>query len=159
CILFELAAGRPPFSAPTAFALLEAHQRDPVPPVPGVSDGLAALVRSLLAKSPADRPQSAQALAQALARTTALAPAPAATRGACVHCGAALLAGVGVCFGCGAPPLVLDAGGFTVFVTGPGGNAHKLDSALRGKLLAWLRANRQLGLDPAPLEKVVPRLP
>jgi hypothetical protein len=162
CILHELATGRPPYAGPTAFAIMEAHQRAPVPDVPGVSGGLARLTRALLAKSPADRPQSATAVAQALGDAVALAAPrlsgpPAGD--ACVHCGGALVAGVGVCFGCGAAPIVREPGPMTVWVTGPGDVSHKLDWGLRGRLLGWLRANAQLALDPTPLEKAVPRLP
>jgi hypothetical protein len=163
CILFELAAGRPPFSGATAFALLEAHRRAEVPEVPGVSRGLERLVRALLAKSPADRPQSAGAVEQALAELTALAPAavaPAAlVAGRCASCGAPLVGRVAVCFDCGRPPVLLEPGPMSVVVTGPGEIAHKLDYELRGRLLAWIQDNPQLGLDPRPLEKAVPRLP
>ena len=160
CILFEMAIGRPPFSGATAFALLEAHGHDPVPEVTGVTPELAALIRSLLAKSPADRPQSALAVAAALGERLALAPRAADARGGrCVACDGPLVLGVAVCFGCGASPLVLEDGPMTVGVTGPGTVVHKLDSGLRGRLLAWLRKNPQLGLDPAPLEKKIPRLP
>ncbi|HEY4243817.1 MAG TPA: serine/threonine-protein kinase [Kofleriaceae bacterium] len=61
CLLFELVTGAPPFDGPGVEVLL-AHMNTPAPapsslrPVPGELDSLCAL---LLAKSPADRPQTA----------------------------------------------------------------------------------------------------
>jgi len=162
CILFECATGEPPFRAPTAFALLAAHQKHPVPALPkGFSPGFAELVRSLLAKSPVDRPQSAAAVMDALDRQAALVVSrPAAiARGVCPKCGAALLPEVAVCFACAEPQVVLSAGDHTLFVVGPGKITHKLDRTLREKLLRWLEQNPGLGLDPSGLAKEVPRLP
>jgi hypothetical protein len=42
---------------------------------------------------------------------------------------------------------------------GPGRESDKLDTALRDRLLRWLRANAAVGLDPRPLERKIPRLP
>ena len=159
CILFELLTGRPPFEGPTSVAVLEAHRRAPVPEVPAPPD-LARLVRWLLAKSPADRPQSAAVVERALADRGLPAPvAGAAARGACVACGAPILREVPVCFACRAAQTVVAAGAHTVFVVGPGASTHKLDAHLRERLLAWLRARPELGLAPASLEKEVPRVP
>lgn len=76
CILHEMLAGQPPFTGATAFAVLEAHRNAPIPEVPEehAPPALRALVCALLAKSPADRPQSANAVLealQAMARRTA----------------------------------------------------------------------------------------
>lgn len=168
CVLCEMATGAPPYSAPTAFALLEAHRSAPLPELPDLvapAPRLRQLIRWLLAKSPADRPQSAQAVVRALAEVedaapgTALATTGGATSGTCARCQAPLVAAVPVCFSCGAPQPRIERGRFTVFVTGPGETAHKFDSELRSRLTAWLRANPSLGLDPAPLVKSLPRLP
>ena len=170
CILCELATGAPPYRGATAFAVLQAHRTAPLPALDQIAgaqvpDGLRRVIRWLLAKSPADRPQSATEVETALANagsSTALAllgDARVATGRRCTACGAVGPALVPVCFACGAPQLQLAAGPATVFVTGPGGIADKLDAALRQDLIAWLAANPALGLAAPGLAKVVPRLP
>jgi serine/threonine protein kinase len=70
-VLYHLIAGRPPFEGPTQAALM--HQVFNEMPVPltrmreGVPDSLDALIRSALAKSPAERPPDWETFAQALA--------------------------------------------------------------------------------------------
>ncbi len=60
---FECLAGHPPFRARTATALLMAHALDPVPSLPdAIPLPVAGLVQRLLAKSPEDRPESAEEL-------------------------------------------------------------------------------------------------
>src|SRR5215831_7063862 len=135
CILFELTAGRPPFSGGTAFALLEAHLREPVPELaagPERSPALVALVRALLAKSPADRPQSATLVDAVLAAIASgrtggaerslvdARPRDMARSGACARCGEAILDGIPICFGCGLEQSWLEPGRSTLFVVGPG---------------------------------------
>jgi hypothetical protein len=164
CVLCEMATGAPPYSAPTAFALLEAHREAPLPALPDVEPRLARLIRWLLAKSPADRPQSAPAVARALdelvaGASTALVPLASAAAGICARCDAPLVAAVPVCFSCGVAQPRLEPGRHTVFVTGPGELASKLDPALRARLTGWLRANPSLGLEPGPLARRLPRLP
>ncbi len=166
CILYEMAAGVPPYRGATAFAVLEAHRTAPIPALPdGCPRELADLIAALLAKSPADRPQSAAAVEAALARIGAAgALVPAADfaivhDGRCAACGAPAVDGVAVCFGCGLAQAGIEPGGHTVFVVGPGEPADKLDSALRERLLDWLRASPALGLDPTTVTKQVPRLP
>ncbi|AWM36946.1 Serine/threonine-protein kinase PknB [Gemmata obscuriglobus] len=71
-VLYTLCAGRPPFHAASAMAVLrrvcEAHPT-PLPEVnPGVPRWLAAVVAKLHAKAPADRYQSAAEVAAVLAR-------------------------------------------------------------------------------------------
>ncbi len=67
--LYHLLTGRPPFEGTTAAKML-AHQLadpDPVCAVnPDVPEALSAVVGAMLAKSPADRPQTAAEVAQAL---------------------------------------------------------------------------------------------
>ena len=64
-ILFELLAGRTPFQAPSALSMLVAHINEPAPrlsdckPEYAQSESLQALLDKLLAKAPADRPESA----------------------------------------------------------------------------------------------------
>jgi hypothetical protein len=168
CILCELVTGAPPYRGATAFAVLQAHRTAPLPGLEQVPDGLRRVIRWLLAKSPADRPQSASevetALVSAGARDSStalvlLGDARIADGRRCATCGAIGPSLVNVCFACGAPQLEIAAGGTTVFVTGPGGVAEKLDAALRHKLMAWLGANPALGLAAPTLAKEVPRLP
>jgi serine/threonine-protein kinase len=71
CVLYEMLAGQPPFTGPTAQAVLARHAVDPVPSLrtirPDVPAGLAHVIKRALAKVPADRFSTAQALADALA--------------------------------------------------------------------------------------------
>ncbi len=59
CMLYEMLAGRPPFSGPTAMAVLTRHLTDAVPPLrtacPDVTGAVADAVERALAKRPADR--------------------------------------------------------------------------------------------------------
>jgi eukaryotic-like serine/threonine-protein kinase len=71
CIFYELLTGRPPFIDRGAGELIGAHLfMQPEPPsrhAAGISPDAEALIMSLLAKNPAERPQSATDLAQRLA--------------------------------------------------------------------------------------------
>jgi serine/threonine-protein kinase len=58
CTLYELLAGSPPFEAESPVKILLKHAREPVPPIPGLDDKLAAVLRKALAKDPADRFQT-----------------------------------------------------------------------------------------------------
>jgi serine/threonine protein kinase len=70
CVLFELIAGRPPFTAANVNDLLNKHISAPPPGVdqfnPNATTGGSAFVRKLLAKQPADRPASMQEVIQQL---------------------------------------------------------------------------------------------
>jgi len=63
-ILYEMASGRLPFTAPGFTALLVAHATETPQPltqvVPDIHPGLAALIELLLRKNPAERPQTAK---------------------------------------------------------------------------------------------------
>ncbi len=169
CVLYQMTSGEPPFSGPTAFAVLEAHRDQPVPALAETQERPAALIELicwLLAKSPADRPQSADLVERALADLAgshALVVAGSrglsTAAGRCAACGEVSISGVAVCFGCGASHVLLEPGGHSVFVVGPGERTNKIDSAARQRLIDWLRANPAVGLDPTPLTKHVPRLP
>ncbi|MEM6294572.1 MAG: serine/threonine-protein kinase [Myxococcota bacterium] len=166
CILFEMAQGRPPYDGATSFAVLEQHRTAPTPSLADANlpAGLQDVIERLLEKTPADRIQSASAVVDALGRTDSSAAltmrevAPA-TVGRCASCQAPLVDGLSVCLSCQAVVPRLAAGDHTVFVTGPGEVAAKLDSQVRAKLVDWLRANPTLGVDAAKLEKKIPRLP
>jgi tRNA A-37 threonylcarbamoyl transferase component Bud32 len=70
CTLFCLLTGRQPFTGDDALQVIVAHIQDPPPPVEGlqpeVPAGLAALVARMLAKDPAERPQTPKEVAEAL---------------------------------------------------------------------------------------------
>ncbi len=72
---YHLLVGRPPFAGPTPAAMLKAQVVDPIPEVrahaPTVLPPVADLCRRLLAKDPADRPQSAQAVREECERLLA----------------------------------------------------------------------------------------
>ena len=70
CVLFEMLVGRPPFEATDAMAITYQHVHAAPPRVdqldPSIAAALATLVARLLAKDPADRPQSAHELIREL---------------------------------------------------------------------------------------------
>lgn len=83
CVLYELLTGRPPFTGPTADAVMRQHLDAPPPQITrsDVPAELAGLVTHLLAKNPADRPSSADEVAALLsepANTQVLAFTPGA---------------------------------------------------------------------------------
>jgi serine/threonine-protein kinase len=112
CVLYEMLVGQPPFTGPSAQAVLARHSLDPVPGVRVVRQAVpaeveAAILRAM-AKTPADRFPSIRQFLHALELSQAMsgaatAPSPRATagrprawrRGAVVLAGALLLAGAG----------------------------------------------------------------
>lgn len=170
CIMIEMATGAPPYGGATPMAVLQAHREAPLPEPPStLSAPTRALMRRLLAKAPGDRPQSALAVVDALDRLTqhvAVAPteqrvqrAEAAAEGHCARCGERVLRELRVCFGCGLSQVIVERGRITVLVTGPGKSPNKFDSALRDRLVRWIRANAVAGLDGRRLEQKIPRVP
>jgi tetratricopeptide (TPR) repeat protein len=71
CVVYEMLAGEPPYSGPTAQAIMAKRISDPVPSVRRLREELPeeldAAIRRALAKAPADRFASAAEFAQALA--------------------------------------------------------------------------------------------
>jgi eukaryotic-like serine/threonine-protein kinase len=65
-ILFEMLTGRKPFMAENPMAIIYMHRKSPIPPLPENQAALQPLVQKLLAKSPADRFESAQQAALAI---------------------------------------------------------------------------------------------
>ena len=66
-VLYECAAGNPPFDKGTPYATILAHQKDPVPQLPSTLDhDFCDIIYKALAKHPQDRWQSAQAMHDAL---------------------------------------------------------------------------------------------
>ena len=83
CVLYEMEAGQPPFSAPTPDLLLRMHQTVQPRPVtdlrPTTPPGVARVIARGLAKVPADRFATAAQFAEALASATSeLTPLPGA---------------------------------------------------------------------------------
>lgn len=81
-VTYELISGRPPFSADSPAALLEAVRRGDVPSLDGLApDQMSAAVVHAMARDPKDRPDSAGDFATELVGSTTLvmaaAPAPA----------------------------------------------------------------------------------
>ena len=70
CVAYEMLAGQPPFTGPTAQAILARHAVDPVPPLhtvrATVPSGIETAIERALAKVPADRFASADEFAHAL---------------------------------------------------------------------------------------------
>ena len=64
CVLFELLAGKPPFSSPNTNDLLNKHVSATPPAIeslnPNATTSVSKLIRQMLAKKPADRPASMQ---------------------------------------------------------------------------------------------------
>ena len=90
CVLYEMLAGHPPFAGATSYELLARHALDPLPSLsaarPSLDPGIERAVATALAKSPADRFDTAARFAEALARaesgsTTATAPVTPLSRG------------------------------------------------------------------------------
>jgi predicted ATPase len=83
CILFEMQAGQPPFTASTADVLLRLHLTAQPRPVtdlrPTTPPGLARLISRGLAKLPADRFATAAQFAEALASATSEVTPPSGT--------------------------------------------------------------------------------
>jgi TolB-like protein len=78
CVLYEMLAGEPPFTGPTAQSVVAKSLSEPAPPVrkarPSVSPEIERVIARGLAKLPADRYTSAAAFGEALAGAAA-APA------------------------------------------------------------------------------------
>ncbi len=74
CVLYEMVTGRPPFVGDDAVSVISQHLNSvPVAPSwhnPEVGPRLEALIQELLAKAPAQRPESAAAVRQRLASAT-----------------------------------------------------------------------------------------
>ncbi len=78
CVLFEMLAGEPPFSGPTAESIIRKHISQEAPrvstPRPAVPPGIDHIVLRCMAKSPADRFRTAHHLVEALVAPEKVAP-------------------------------------------------------------------------------------
>jgi hypothetical protein len=80
-VLYEMLAGRPPFTESSAVELALRHVQDPPPALPaGTPGALVAIVRCALAKAPGRRYASGATMADALGRATASLPPDLPTR-------------------------------------------------------------------------------
>jgi serine/threonine-protein kinase len=81
CVVYEMLAGSPPYTAQSVRQMLVRHSMDPVPSVrvarPEVADHVDRAIAKAMAKTPAERFASAGEFAQALTRAPALAAARA----------------------------------------------------------------------------------
>src|SRR5205823_10315815 len=81
-VLYEMLAGRPPFSGSSAVDLALSHLQDPLPPLPPtVPRALGAIVERALAKDPNQRYRDGAEMADALARTQRSLPTPPVSAG------------------------------------------------------------------------------
>src|SRR2546428_2389851 len=78
CVLYEMLAGEPPFTGPTAHAVIAKRLADPLPalrrPRDAVPEGVERALMGALARVPADRFASAAAFAEALATPGVVRP-------------------------------------------------------------------------------------
>ena len=78
CVVYEMLAGAPPFTGPSAQAIMARHSLDPVPSLrtvrSTVPEGLEQVILKALAKIPADRFASAVAFAEALTKPAVVGP-------------------------------------------------------------------------------------
>lgn len=65
-VLFEMLAGRKPYSADNPMAIIYMHRKAPIPHLPGELAAAQPLIERLLAKKPEDRYQSGRAVAEAI---------------------------------------------------------------------------------------------
>ena len=74
CVLYEMLVGEPPFTGPTALAVVARHMADPVPPPdtvrPDIPSGVVQALGKALGKTPSDRFASAAAFAEELTEET-----------------------------------------------------------------------------------------
>ncbi len=66
CVFYEMLTGQPPYQGDDASTMALAHLREPIPLLPVTLRHYQPLLRQLLAKAPADRPESGAALVDAL---------------------------------------------------------------------------------------------
>lgn len=80
CVLFELASGKPPYSATKTNDLLNRHLKAPIPSlkaaVPEVSKPFSDLVTKMLAKEPENRPQSMEEVVAHLSKLAVFEKTP-----------------------------------------------------------------------------------
>lgn len=110
-LLYEMLAGRPPFTDPLQSALLVKQATAPAPPLPrlrqDIPRALALAVHSLLAKRPDDRPRTAAMVKMLLERSLVRPEGPVAPADPMSSMVAAADAGRGLLFRVGAPTILV----------------------------------------------------
>jgi len=110
-LLYEMLAGRPPFTDPLQSALLVKQATAPAPPLPrlrqDIPRALALAVHSLLAKRPDDRPRTAATAKMLLERSLVRPEGPVAPADPMSSMVAAADAGRGLLFRVGAPTILV----------------------------------------------------
>ena len=107
-VLFELLTGHLPYSADTPTGVVLRHIQDPIPdprklaPQRNIPDNVANIVMRAMAKSPGDRYQSAEEMAQAL-RAAVSGIIPKTEQRTCTGCGHSNSSADRFCSSCGAP--------------------------------------------------------
>jgi serine/threonine-protein kinase len=85
CVLYQMLAGQPPFTGPTAHAVMARHITDEAPPIrtvrSTVPEEVEAAIRKAMAKLPADRHATVREFAAAIAPSRADASADGASLG------------------------------------------------------------------------------
>ena len=116
--LYEALSGRLPYVGSSTYELLRRQVSEPPPPLaslhPGLPPRLCAVVQRLLAKAPADRFPTAEAVLDALDRSTDLPPSAA---GVCATCGEPRDPGWPICPACGGESGNVAAGDHLVLLT------------------------------------------
>jgi len=122
--LYEALSGRLPYTGSSTYELLRRQVSEPPPPLgsvrPDLPPRLGVVVHRLMAKTPADRFPTAEAVLDALDRSTDL---PRATAGVCSTCGEPRDPGWPICPACGGESGNVAPGDFLVLLTrapGPG---------------------------------------
>jgi len=162
CTLYEASTGSPPFVANTPAEVLRMQVESPAPDLPAeVAENyprLSQLVTLLLQKDPNKRPQTAGEALGLLSDGATRAIAVHTPEEPCPSCGAPLSRHFGWCFTCGRPnlPVQRDREGYAILVTGPGKSGEKTMPEFRDACSDVVAA---AGLDPAKMQKQVPRLP
>jgi len=162
CTLYEAATGSPPFVANTPAEVLRMQVETPAPDLPAeIAENyprLSQLVTLLLQKDPNKRPQTAGEALGLLSDGATRAIAVHTPVEPCPSCGAPLSRHYGWCFTCGRPnlPVQRDREGYTILVTGPGKSGEKTRPEFRDACSDVVAA---AGLNPAKMQKQVPRLP
>jgi serine/threonine-protein kinase len=86
CVLYEMLAGKPPFTGPTAVAMTQQHLMEQPAPVtaarPEVTAAVATALTRVLAKDPAERLWPAARFVEALSLPTSMPAAPVRAKGA-----------------------------------------------------------------------------
>jgi hypothetical protein len=173
-LLYEMLAGRPPFTDPLASAVLVKQATAPPPPLPKLREDiprpLVMAVHTLLAKRPEDRPQNAQAAQKLLVKSIAKPPRAASETQPFSSTVAALNTGRSAFFRVTTPLVLIgllglgflawgrnaqtqqlnDAGAnLPATTTAPAATTASLDSSFTGAPLQKVASSEPLSLDAA----------